>query len=183
VTAYVVASTMAGSALGLVLGLAGSLGPGNAPSGSGRGWLLAAILALGVAFDLRRTRPTLPTVRRQVNEDWLSRYRGWVYGVGFGAQLGLGVVTIVTASAVYATFGAALLSGSAAAGAAIGGTFGLVRGATVLTARSVRRPDHLAAVDARLRRWEAPSRRVAIGMQSALAVAAAAMAWAPLVGR
>ena len=33
-----------------------------------------------------------------VHEQWLTRYRGWVYGVGFGAQLGFGLVTIITSA-------------------------------------------------------------------------------------
>jgi hypothetical protein len=175
----VAASTVAGAALGLVFGSAGSFGA----AGTGRVWFLAAAAGLGVAFDLGRSRTALPTVRRQVNEDWLTRYRGWIYGVGFGAQLGLGVVTIVTASGVYVTFVAALLSGSAAAGAAIGGTFGLVRGAAILPAGAVRRPEQLAAIDARLRGWDGPSRRLALGAQAALAVAAAAVALIPAVSR
>ena len=32
------------------------------------------------------------------------RYRGWVYGLGFGAQLGFGVVTVVTSAATYVAF-------------------------------------------------------------------------------
>ena len=36
-----------------------------------------------------------------MNEEWLTSYRGWVYGAGFGAQLGTGVVTIVTSPIVY----------------------------------------------------------------------------------
>jgi hypothetical protein len=182
VVAYVAASTLAGSALGLALGFAGRSGPLKA-GGSGRIWLLAAVVALGIVFDLGPSRALLPTVHRQVNEDWLTRYRGWVYGVGFGAQLGLGVVTIVTASAVYATFVAALLTGSTGAGAAIGGAFGFARAAAVLPAGAVRRPDQLAAIDARLGRWDRPSRRVAAGVQAVLAVAAAVAALVPGVGR
>ena len=32
---------------------------------------------------------------------WLGRYRSWVYGLGFGVQLGAGVTTVVVSSAVY----------------------------------------------------------------------------------
>ena len=52
----------------------------------------------GVASGLSVRASILTDVgrRRQVNEDWMARYRGWAYGAGFGLQLGLGVVTIVT---------------------------------------------------------------------------------------
>jgi hypothetical protein len=31
-----------------------------------------------------------PSWQRQVDERWLTTYRGWVYGAGFGFQLGAG---------------------------------------------------------------------------------------------
>ena len=46
-----------------------------------------------LAVDL--SNRTVPGPRRQVDERWLDRYRGWVYGVGYGSQLGLGIVTVV----------------------------------------------------------------------------------------
>ena len=69
----------------------------------------------------------LPTVHRQVEEEWRGRYRGWVWGLAFGFQLAVGVVTIVTTSTVYVTWLAAGLSGAAFGGAAVGATFGLAR--------------------------------------------------------
>ena len=126
-TAYVVASTAGGLSVGAVLGWLGSLfGVGVVPSRAA-----AVTVVLGAAavdsFALR-----LPTTRRQVNEDWLVRYREWVYGTGFGFQLGMGVVTIVTSAAVYATMLLAVVAGSPVAGATIGATFGLVRALPVL---------------------------------------------------
>jgi hypothetical protein len=74
----------------------------------------------------------LPTIHRQVNEDWLTQYRGWVYGAGYGFQLGVGIVTIVTTAAVYLTLAGELLVGSVAGGALIGLTFGAMRAAPLL---------------------------------------------------
>ena len=110
----------------------GSLLPG------GTGWRVAALLvALAVAllYDATPLRGRLPTTRRQVNEDWMTRYRGWVYGVAFGAQLGVGVATIVTSAAIYATGAVAFLCGDPPIGAAIGAVFGIVRAMTLLPAR------------------------------------------------
>src|SRR6476469_6066861 len=131
---------------------------------------LALLAAAGLAVDLRLGGLRLPTVRRQVDDRWLARYRGWVYGVGFGFQLGLGVVTVVTTSAVYVAFAAAALSGSPAAGALIGAAFGAVRWLSVLPGGRVRAPADLVRMDGRLRRWEPAGRRVTLGGQIAAAV-------------
>jgi hypothetical protein len=174
----VVGSVVGGGALGGALGAIGSLVRG--PIGlSARVALalLAIMLATGVAFDLGALGTRLPTVHRQVNEEWLSRYRGWVYGLGFGLQLGAGFSTVVAISAVYAAFAAALLSGSVGMGLLIGGTFGLVRAASLFTVATVRRADQLVAVDGRLQRWDRPARGLAIGLEAALlAVAVVAVA-------
>ena len=173
VTLYIVSSTIAGTTIGAAMGLAGA---GLAPfvSGTVRVGCLAAAVALGIALDRRAFGLSLPTPRRQVNEEWLSRYRGWVVGVGFGAQLGSGVVTIVTSSTSYAALLAALLSASPAAGAAIGATFGALRGASVLLAAPVRRPEQLATVDRALRRWNGASTAATLVGQCAVVAALAA---------
>ncbi|MGH2722822.1 MAG: hypothetical protein ACRDI0_00900 [Actinomycetota bacterium] len=149
VSTYLAGSVAGGALAGGVLGLVGEL----VWSVLRPGPRLIAVLVLlmgatGVALDLGWAK--LPTIRRQVNEDWLARYRGWVYGAGFGFQLGLGVVTIVSSAAVYVTFALALLAGAVPAGLAIGGTFGLVRGASVLAAARVREPGQLRALHRRM---------------------------------
>ncbi len=105
VTAYAIGSSLAGAALGGLLGGAGRMLLSlSGATGIARVVLLVAAIAVGVALDLHLLGWTLPTVRRQVDDQWLYRYRGWVYGLGFGFQLGLGVVTVVSVSAVYAAF-------------------------------------------------------------------------------
>ncbi len=110
--------------------------------------VLSCVGALALELGIARLR--LPTTRRQVNEDWLPRYRSWVYGLGFGFQLGLGVVTIVTTAAIYlavvlAAAGAAA-SGTVATGIAVGATFGLVRALPILRVARVRDPGSLGDV-------------------------------------
>ena len=58
--------------------------------------------------------------RRQVNEDWLVAYRSWVYGAGFGLQLGAAVATVVNTALVPLFMLAALLAGNMTAGLVIG---------------------------------------------------------------
>src|SRR6476660_2642583 len=134
VTAFALAATAAGAAAGALLGAAGGLAGISAAT---RMVLLGVAVAVAVAVDLV---PGLraPGPRRQVNEAWLYRYRGWVCGAGFGLQLGLGVTTIVSTAAVYATGAAAFLAGSVPAGALVGGAFGAARAATLLASGRVR---------------------------------------------
>jgi len=169
VTAFTVAATASGAAAGALLGaLAGALGISG-----GRLGLLAAVVLVAIVVDavpgLRAPGPT-----RQVNEEWLHRYRGWVYGAGFGAQLGLGVTTIVSTAAVYATIAAAFLTGSAAGGALVGAAFGAARSVTLLAAARVREPGGLQTLDRRLRSWERPAGAGALAVESAIVLVVAA---------
>jgi sulfite exporter TauE/SafE len=152
-SAFAVGAIAAGATVGVLLG---ALGSGLALGDGARGWAAVAVLAVAVALDLPAGRRWLPTSRRQVNEDWLGRYRGWVYGVGFGAQLGAGAATIVTTAAVYATAALALLSGGAAGGALIGGAFGLLRAMALLAARRVHDPASLGSLHRQLASLEGP---------------------------
>jgi hypothetical protein len=172
VTAFALAAGAAGAALGAVLGAAGGLVGISAPARMG---LLGIAVAVAVVVDVV---PGLraPGPRRQVNEAWLHRYRGWAYGAGFGLQLGLGVTTIVSTAAVYATGAAAFLAGSAAAGAAVGAAFGLARAATLLAAGGVDEPRALSVLDRRLHAWERPARVAALVAEAALVALAVAIA-------
>lgn len=169
VSAYVLGATVAAALLGALLGGAGGLLPLTP------GATAVAVLALGalaLAFDLGLGGLRLPTVHRQVDKDWLDRYRGWVVGVGFGAQLGLGVVTIVNTAAVYLALALAALTGSPARGAAVGATFGLVRALVVLAVAPVRRPDQLRDALRRMQGWRPLSERIGIATQALVMVVA-----------
>ena len=83
VAAYTVGSVVAAAALGAVLGALGAAVVRRrrrraSGSASSRG---AAVLAALVDRSGRR----IPSWHRQVNEDWLTEYRGWVYGLGLRA--------------------------------------------------------------------------------------------------
>ena len=181
VAAYLAGSTLGGALIGAALGGLGAVLPltGGMTVGARLG-ALAVAAAVGLAFDLRLGGLRLPTVRRQVNQDWIVTYRGWVVGLGFGLQLGMGVVTIVTTSAVYVMLLAAFLSGGAATGAVIAGAFGLARASVLLSVAGVKRPEQLGRVDAVLRRWDRWTRQAALAAAGALtlAFAAGAARWA-----
>jgi sulfite exporter TauE/SafE len=144
-TAYVVASALAGAALGAVLGAVGS---GIDPSRDDALLALAAVAVVAAILDGLDRRP--PSWRRQVNENWLQTYRGWVYGAGYGGQLGLGVVTIVTSATTYAVLAAEVLVASPADGAGLGLVFGLARAMPLLLAHRVQTTRQLAALHTRV---------------------------------
>ncbi len=156
-TAFAVGAVGAGGLGGAALGALGSQLPGGA---EWRGVALAAVLLVAVLFDATPLWSRLPTTRRQVNEDWLVRFRGWVYGISFGAQLGVGLATIVSSAAVYATVGSALLCANPIAGALIGASFGAIRALSLVSTRDVKDPGALFAFHQRLARLEPDVRRV-----------------------
>ena len=158
-TAYAVGCALGGATTGLVLGTVGALLP-SLPV------LLVAGAAclLAAAADLAPGR--LPVGRRQVDERWLGLYRGWVYGLGFGYQLGLGVVTIVTSAATFAVLAVALLTQSPVAGAVVGLVFGAARALPALLVRRVDSPERLREL---ARRVEQRSRAAARTTVAALA--------------
>jgi hypothetical protein len=142
-TAHVVGSTAGGAVLGLAGGLIGLavgtvVGPGPATV------VLAVACFAGAGIDAAGRRP--PSWHRQVDEQWLQAYRGWVYGAGFGVQLGLGVVTIITSAATWVVVAATVLVDSVPAAVSIGAAFGLTRGAVLLAARSVTTPESLTGL-------------------------------------
>jgi hypothetical protein len=170
-SAHLLASAVAGALLGAAFGTLGGaahhwLGPVPALT------VAIAACAAGIAFELGAGGLAVPTVHRQVDRAWLDRYRGWVYGAGFGFQLGLGVATIVTTAAVYLTFVLALVQASLLGGAVVGATFGAVRAATLIAAASVRQPGQLHVLHQALDRWKPRMRRSVVGVEGLAAMAA-----------
>jgi hypothetical protein len=166
-----VGSATAGAALGATLGWLGGLVASGA-GGELRLVILAALLVCGLVLDLAPGPLALPTVRRQVDERWLNRYRGWVYGLGFGIQLGAGVITIVSVSAVYVAFAACVFVAGPVAGLAIGAAFGLARAAPLVAAAPVTDSAALFRLGERIRRLAPHAHRLALGAEGALAVLA-----------
>jgi len=158
-SAYLIGSAVGGAALGAVLG---SIGSPLGMSANARLVVLGAAIAVAIVFDLRLGGLRIPTTHRQVDETWRASYRGWVWGLTFGAQLALGVVTVVTTAFVYVTWLGAVLTGCATAGALIGLAFGLARALPILTVARVRTSAQLLGVDRTLQRFAAPAQRLAV---------------------
>jgi len=144
-TWFIVGATVGGVALGgvgAVLALAVRVGGASAAA--------IGVVALGATLvaavsDSGLAGTGLPVHFRQVNERWLDAYRPWVYGAGFGFQIGCGLATFITTAAVYLTVVLAALTGSPALAVVVGATFGLVRGLAVTLTHQVRTPGELLA--------------------------------------
>ena len=176
-TAYTVASLAGGAVVGLALGWAGEalLGGLQVPV-STRLLLLGVVALLGALADAKVVPWGLPTWHRQVDERWLTTYRGWIYGAGLGFQLGAGVATIVTSAATYATLVAAFLSASWQGGVLVGVAFGAVRSIPLLLTGRLRTAASLYRVTRRVEQAEPVARRLTIAglaATGALALAAA----------
>jgi hypothetical protein len=163
---FVAGAIAGGVALGALSGLVGAAVVPDRPAPI---LAVVAVLALiGALLDARFAGLRLPTITRQVDERWLHKYRGWVYGVGFGAQLGFGLATIVSSAAVYLMIVATIGTRSVAAGVVIGAVFGAVRGTSILLVRRVRTAPDLRSLHRRLAANAARSERVGVAAQGAL---------------
>jgi len=141
VTAFTMGAVISGSLMGLALG---AVGRAMASLGS-TGLLIATAVAALMAGALDMAGVQAPGPSRQVNETWIGAFRGWVYGGGFGLELGLGLVTYVVTWGVYATYLAALATASPTLGAVVGATFGLGRSLSLWLAAYVDRPSRLVS--------------------------------------
>ncbi len=166
---FTMASTVTAATVGGVLGWVGTAIPW---SESVRLWVIAVMALAAGVLDLAKVRA--PGPERQVNERWIGHYRGWVYGAGFGAQLGAGFATYVVSWGVYAVLLAELLAGSAFSGAVIGAAFGFGRSLSVLATFWIDRPSRLSAFHRGMDRLGRPVHKLA---GAVLIVVAFALPW------
>lgn len=137
----------------------------------------AALAALAALVDSGTVGVGPPFFRRQVDDAWLARYRAWVYGGGFGWQIGVGLATYIMTAGVVLTALLAVLTASPVQALGIGLAFGLARGLVVLLGARITSPGALGAVHQRLDALEAPVRWGVVGVQLAAALVAAMAAW------
>jgi hypothetical protein len=155
VVGFWIGAILAGLAVFAVAGLLGSL------VGLDRfnPWLSLVVIAAAAILDLAGVRPLGP--HRQVDEDWLGRYRDWVIGFGFGFQLGLGFVTIVPRFGYWAILVVAASLGLPEA-ALIGAGYGVGRSLLLITGRRIVSTGALAELMRRFSRAEPVARRVSM---------------------
>jgi hypothetical protein len=169
---FIVGALAGGLTLGAVAaGLAALVATSDLTQSTALG-ISAACAYVSATVDARVLGFGPPFFRRQVNEDWLTRYRSWLYGSGFGWQIGVGVATYVMTAAIPLTIALGILSASPWAALGIGAIFGLARGLAVLLGAPVRT---LPALHSFHRRFDAaaePVRQFVIAAQLAVAVGA-----------
>ena len=179
---FVVGGTVGGATLGLVMAALALGVRAAAPSTVILVAVACTAALVAAASDARLGGFHLPFHSRQVNERWLDQFRPWVYGAGFGWQIGAGLVTYIKTAALYLMIVLAALTASPATALAIGALFGLVRGLAVLLGRGITSTAALAAFH---RRFTAAgpvvlSIVIACELAAALTFAAVLSPWAAL---
>jgi MFS family permease len=178
-TWFVLGAVLGGATLGLlaVLGAAvvGSIGLSTSAAlgGAAAAALVAAGMDLGIGTEM-------PHHRRQVDEVWLDQYRSWVYGLGFGWQIGTGLSTYIMTAAVYLTVALAALTGSPATAMALALLFGLTRGLAILMGVRLTDPERLRRFHRRFEELGPAVRVAVIVVQVVVAVVAAGAAFGPV---
>src|SRR5690606_25285551 len=90
-TRFLLGAAVGGTALGAIGAVGAWAVAALDPTPTTLGAIVAVAALVAGAFDADVARPMLPHHRRQVNEEWLDRFRAWVYGSGFGVQIGFGL--------------------------------------------------------------------------------------------
>lgn len=158
---FMVGALAGGACLGVVLlGLAAAVAASGISGTAAAGLALAAALT-AVASDSALVDFELPIHRRQVNELWLDRFRPWVYGAGFGWQIGTGYGTYIVGATLYLTTVLAVLGGIPLLALGSGLAFGVVRGLAVLAGRHITSPAALVGFH---RRFDAAERPVGVAV-------------------
>lgn len=170
---YVFGSLIGGLTLGAVIALLAILIERWSPTESTRLMILAAIAPVAVASDGRLGGFQLPGHDRQVNEQWLDRYRSWVYGAGFGWQIGFGLTTYIMTAAVYLLVVAGALGGSVVGALLLGSVFGLIRGIAVFASADIKDHSAMVGFHRRFEVWRQPVRKGMIVVLGGVGMSAA----------
>jgi hypothetical protein len=174
---FIVGAVVGGATLGAVMAvLAVAVSAVGATATTLLG-VAAGLAVLGAAVDSGLLGFAPPFFKRQVNEYWLARYRAWVYGSGFGWQIGAGVTTYIMTAAVFLTIAIGALTAGPWAAFGIGVCFGTVRGLAVLLTARRRTTAELFALHRRFDDLGEPVRHAVIGVQLLVAVIAVGVAW------
>lgn len=163
VVAFWVGALLAGA---VVFGTLGWIGESAGVDGLNPWYTVVVLVAAGL-LDFAGVKP--PGLHRQVDEDWLGRYRDWVVGLGFGAQLGAGFATIIPSFGTWALFLIALGAGFPFA-ILIGIAFGAGRSLLLFSTRRVRSTSSLADRMRRFNSAEEMARRLAVAGYAAVLV-------------
>jgi hypothetical protein len=135
--------------------------------------VVAALALLTAVADTGTLGIRLPNHTRQVNDVWITRYRGWVCGVGFGWQIGNGLATFIVTPAVYLLIALAALTASPLQAFGTCVLFGFARGLAIWLGSRITSPESLVAFHRGFEKLRAPVRYATVVMQFAIAALAA----------
>ena len=164
-TWYVAGSIIGGVTLGFCVAAVTVAVDALSPTSCAVTIVAFAASAVALLSDTRAGGFQLPVHHRQVNERWLDRFRPWVYGAGFGWQIGTGLVTYIMTSAVYLMIGLSALSGRPLLGVVVGALFGLVRGLSVCLGRHLTSTEALTEFHRRFFVWGPRVRRITVAVE------------------
>jgi hypothetical protein len=176
---FVAGATMGGACLGGVCLVLARIVALLSPSPATEAALVATASMVCAASELGLGGFSLPIHRRQVNELWLDKYRGWVYGAGFGLQIGSGLATYITTGAIYLTILLSALTTLPLGPLVVGTVFGMIRGLTVLLGRRIQSPEALRQIHRRLAHLDSAAGRVVVGCEVVVGVSVLVWAHAP----
>lgn len=169
---FALGAIAAAAALGAVLGLSG------AAIGTGPALVVAAALAvLGALREAGIVRFAIPQSKRQVPDWWRYELPLPVWSAGYGAGLGLGVLTYQPVATFWVACAAAVALGRPVAGAVAFALYGVGR-AAVLLLPARRGADPMAIVERLVRRRRTLLRANAV----ALGACAVLLAASPVAG-
>jgi MFS family permease len=179
VTWFIIGGVLGGCALG---GTAALFAVGVKALGPSEGVVfgivaLAALAAL--ASDLELFGFRIPVHHRQVNERWLDQFRSWVYGIGFGFQIGMGLATYIMTAALYLLLVIAAFSQSVVIALILGSVFGFVRGLAVLLGRNITSPQALNSFHRRFSAIGPRIRLLVVSVEGGCLLACVAAIWIP----
>jgi hypothetical protein len=182
ITWFLIGSLLGGLTLGSLaaLGAMGVSAMNLAPVPTG--WVVLAVALTTLGSDLAIMGFRLPANPRQVNRTWLDEYRPWVYAIGFGWQLGVGVATYVMTAAVYLLVVVAASTGNPLAALGIVTLFGFTRGLAILPASTVKTQADLFRLHRTMERYRPLSRIVAAAAQFVILGAVAVFLWGAVIG-
>lgn len=153
--------TVAGAAsVGALAGVTGDLLHFGIPSSL----LIAFVATLAVAADIGGGTKWLPYRRRQVSQVWWGRYPRPLVMLGWGFELGTGLLTHVVSAGLYVLLALAFALGTGA-GLTVLTAFGLARGSQLLFLVT-RRSRHTSAAPLRI----SALRSLEIAMSAGLAL-------------
>ena len=173
-TWFVIGSVAGGLTLGTLMAGIAKLVAGLGTTPAQRLWIVALGALLAASSDGRLAGFHITGHDRQVNERWLDRYRSWVYGAGFGWQIGVGLATYVMTSALYLVILIGGLTADPVVAIAVGALFGLVRGLAVYLATGLDSTGRLLSFHSKFESLREPVRQATILIMAVVSVAAVA---------